>query len=315
MADENDGVNERQARDNEKAMRADQRFEYSAIVDRERLKLPRRARMIVWPVVNIEEWDITRPMPRQYSNPPGGQSIVPDVQNWGWHEYGMRVGIWRIMEVLKKHRIEPTMSINARVCETRPRVAQAALDGGWEFMAHTYVQMPIHKVDDQRAMMRQTIDVLEKFTGKTPTGWLGPGRGQTPATLDYVAEAGFKWFGDWVMDDQPFWVKTLHGPILSIPYSVELNDIAIMVTLQQDSDAMLKRTRGAFDQMYRESARNARVLAFGVHPYISGAAHRIRYFDAMLAYMKKRKDVVFWQGEQIYDWYARAVPAKSVSRP
>ena len=109
------------------------------------------------------------------------------------------------------------------------------------------------------------------------------------------------------MDDQPFWVRTKHGPILSTPYSVELNDIAIMVTLQQDSDAMLKRARDAFDQMYRESAKNARVFAFGVHPYISGAAHRIRYFDAMLAYMKKHKDVVFWQGEQVYDWYRRAV--------
>jgi peptidoglycan/xylan/chitin deacetylase (PgdA/CDA1 family) len=300
-----------QAKDNESAMRADQRFEYSAIVDRKPLKLPRGARMIVWPVVNIEEWEITRPMPRQYSSPPGGQSVPPDVQNWGWHEYGMRVGIWRIIEALRKHRIKPTMSINARVCETRPRVAQAALDEGWEFMAHTYVQMPIHKVEDQRAMIRQTIDVLKKFTGRLPSGWLGPGRGQTGATLDYVAEAGFKWFGDWVMDDQPFFAKTKHGPILSIPYSVELNDILIMVSLQQESDAMFKRARDAFDQVYRESAKGARILSFGVHPYISGAAHRIKYFDAMLAYMKKHKDVVFWQGDQIHDWYAKAVGART----
>lgn len=305
MPKKNDPVAQ-QARDNETAMRADERFDYSAIVDRKPLKLPRGARMIVWPVVNIEEWEITRPMPRQYSSPPGGQSVPPDVQNWGWHEYGMRVGIWRIIEVLRKHRIKPTMSINARVCETRPRIAQAALDEGWEFMAHTYVQMPIHKVEDQRAMIRQTIDVITKFTGKTPNGWLGPGRGQTGATLDYVAEAGFKWFGDWVMDDQPFFVKTKHEPILSIPYSVELNDILIMVSLQQESDAMFKRVRDAFDQQYRESAKGARILAFGVHPYISGAAHRIKYFDQMLAYMKKHKDVVFWQGDQIYDWYSKA---------
>ena len=86
------------------------------------------------------------------------------------------------------------------------------------------------------------------------------------------------------MDDQPFFVKTKHAPILSIPYSVELNDILIMVSLQQESDAMFKRVRDAFDQTYRESAKGARVLAFGVHPYISGAAHRIKYFDAMLAY-------------------------------
>ena len=314
MQDQNTDASAQQARDNENALRADQRFTYSAIVDREPLNLPRGARMVVWPVVNVEEWEITRPMPRQYSNPPGGQTAVPDVQNWGWHEYGMRVGIWRIFDVLRKHRVKPTMSINARVCETRPRIAQAALDDGWEFMAHTYVQMPIHKVEDQRAMIRQTIDVLQKFTGKAPTGWLGPGRGQTPATLDYVTEAGFKWFGDWVMDDQPFFVTTNHGPIMSIPYSVELNDITIMLSLQHESDAMFKRVRDAFDWMYRESAKSARVLAFGVHPYISGAAHRIKYFDAMLTYMKKRKDVVFWQGEQIYDWYTNAATVKAPGR-
>lgn len=289
------------------AMRPDQRFEYSAIVDRPKLRLPGRKRLIVWPVVNVEEWEITRPMPRGLSRPPGGVIVGPDIQNWGWHEYGMRVGIWRIMEVLHKHRIVPTLSINARVCETRPRIARAALDAGWEFMAHTYVQMPIHAVEDQRAMIRQTMDVLTKFTGRAPAGWLGPGRGQTYATLDYLAEAGIKWFGDWVMDDQPFWAKTTHGDILSVPYSVELNDISVALIQNQESGAMFTRARDAFDQIYRESANGARVIAIAVHPYITGAAHRIKYFDAMLAYMRKHKDIVFWQGEQIYDWYSGIV--------
>ena len=99
----------------ETAPRPAQHFEYSAIIDRPRLKLPRGARMIVWPVVNVEEWNIERPMPRGLSAPPGGQSAVPDIQNWGWHEYGMRVGIWRLIESLRRHRIRPTVSINAKV--------------------------------------------------------------------------------------------------------------------------------------------------------------------------------------------------------
>jgi peptidoglycan/xylan/chitin deacetylase (PgdA/CDA1 family) len=296
-----------ESRAESEALRLQQRFDYSAIVDRPKLKLPKGVRLIVWPVVNIEEWSIDRPMPRGVSNAPGGQASLPDTQNWGWHEYGMRVGFWRLAESLAKHRIRPTLSINAKVCETRPRVAQAALDAGWEFMAHCYEQMPIQAVADQPAMMRQTIEVLQKFTGRRPTGWLGPGRGQTWATPDHMAANGFTWFGDWVMDDQPFWVKTATKPLLSIPYSVELNDITIMLTGLHESDAMLRRAKDAFDQVYRESAKQPRVLSFGVHPYISGAAHRAKYFDAMLRYFRSHKDVVFWQGEQIFDWFSGQV--------
>lgn len=297
--------------DDERALKPQERFEYSAIVDRAPLALPAGARLAICPVVNVEEWEITRPMPRQVSNPPGGVSVVPDIQNWGWHEYGMRVGIWRIFDSLQRRGIVPTLSINARVCETRPRIAEAAMAAQWEFMAHCYVQMPIHKIADQRAMIQQSIDVLARVTGKQPRGWLGPGRGQTYATLDYIAEAGFDWFADWVMDDQPFYVKTTHGPLLSIPYSVELNDITIMLTGQHESDAMLKRVRDAFDRMYEEAAGSARILSFGVHPYITGAAHRIRYFDAMLDYLQKHDGVVFWTYSQVHDWFARCRPPTS----
>lgn len=308
MAEGKEGASATVSEDEERAMKPHERFSYSAIIDRQPLELPKNARLVVCPIVNVEEWEITRPMPRQVSNPPGGVSVVPDVQNWGWHEYGMRVGIWRIADALKRRGIVPTLSINAKVCETRPRVAEAAREAGWEFMAHCYVQMPIHKVPDQRAMIRQSVDVLTAFTGKRPTGWLGPGRGQTYATLDHVAEAGFQWFADWVMDDQPFYVRTTHGPLLSIPYSVELNDITIMLTGQHESDAMLRRVRDAFDQMYEEAAAGARILSFGIHPYITGAAHRIRYFNEMLDYLTGRDGVLFWTGSQIYDWYRQAGP-------
>ena len=140
--------------------------------------------------------------------------------NWTWYEYGMRVGFWRLMRALKKAKVTPTMSLNAKVCETYPEATAAARDAGWEFMAHSYVQMPIQQIaDKQREVMDQSIDILKKFTGKTPTGWLGPGRGQMYDTLDHVTAAGLTWFGDWVLDDQPFWVKTANGPILAVPYS------------------------------------------------------------------------------------------------
>ena len=167
------------------------RFAYSSPFTRPKLKLPGKGRMIVWSVVNIEEWEITRPMARQLSIAPQGQSVIPDMPNWTWYEYGMRVGFWRLMRALKKAKVTPTMSLNARVCETYPEATAAARDAGWEFMAHSYVQMPIQQIaDKQREVMQQSIDILQKFTGKTPTGWLGPGRGQMFDTLDHVAEGG-----------------------------------------------------------------------------------------------------------------------------
>src|SRR5262249_28630275 len=192
-----------------------ERFGYSSPFTRPALKLPGKGRIIVWTVVNIEEWEITRPMARQLSQPPMGQTPIPDMPNWTWDEYGMRGGFWRLMRALEKAAVTPTMSVNAKVCETYPEVAKAARDAQWEFMAHSYVQMPIQQIADQRAVMRQSIEIIEQFTGKKPTGWLGPGRGQTYETLDHVGECGFTWFGHWLLAAHPFYVNTAPPPLLA----------------------------------------------------------------------------------------------------
>ena len=289
------------------AWKTPERFEYLPIVDRPKLKPPAKGkRVIVWPVVSVEEWDVTKPMPRTVGLPPGGQIFLPDVQNWTWHEYGMRVGIWRFLDVFRKHGIRPTVTLNAKVCETRPRLAKAMMDDGWEFMAHCYEQMHIAKISDQRAMMKHTIAVMKKFTGRFPAGWLGPGRGQSFATLDYLTELGFKWFGDFVMDDLPTWMRTKTGPILMVPYTTELNDIPVMVGAQHESDVFIKRCQQIYETIHREALQhdNPRVFAFAVHPFVTGAAHRINYFDQMLSFLRSKDDVVFMNSEQIYNWYA-----------
>ena len=288
------------------------RIPYSSPFRRPPLVAPDGAKLIVWPVVNIEEWEIGRPMPRQASNPPNAAAVagaVPDMPNWTWHEYGMRVGFWRLLEAFEKRGIKPTVSLNSKVCETCTPVAAAIRDAAWEVMAHCVVQMPIHQVKDQRAMIRESVAQIEDFFGRAPSGWLGPGRTQTFETLDLVAEAGLDWFGDWILDDQPLWVKTTSRPLVAVPYSVELNDITIMVTGLHESDAMLKRVRDAADRLLAESTDSARVLAFGVHPYVSGAAHRIRYFEEMLDGLARTPGVVFMQGDAIRRWFAAQVPA------
>jgi peptidoglycan/xylan/chitin deacetylase (PgdA/CDA1 family) len=177
-------------------------------------------------------------------------------------------------------------------------------------MAHCYEQIPIQKIADQPAMIAKTIEVIQKFSGMKPQGWLGPGRSETFATLDYVKEAGFRWFGDWVLDDEPQLVKTKHGPLVSVPYTVELNDIAIMLTNLQDSDALFIRMKDSIERVLEEAQHGAKVLAFGVHPYISGATHRIKYFEMMLAYLRELPGVVFWNGTQICDWYESSLGVK-----
>ena len=180
-----------------------ERVPYSAIVDRPPLVLPGGARMVVWTIVNVEDWGIERPMPRTVLSPPMGQPLLPDLPNWAWHEYGMRVGFWRLLDCLQKFGVTPTLAINGVVCRNYPRIAQAAKDAGWEFMGHGWLQTPMHKVEDQRAAIRDTIEAIRAFSGKPPRGWESPGLTETFETIDHLAEAGIEYVADWVLDDQP----------------------------------------------------------------------------------------------------------------
>jgi allantoinase len=280
-----------------------ERCDFSAIVDRPPLKLPGGARLVLWPIVNLEVWDISRPMARQVLPAPTGVPLLPDVPHWSWHEYGMRVGVWRFFDLFKKHRIKPTLAINARVCEDYTRVAEEARREGWEFMGHAYDQMPMHKHDDQRAMIDRTMDILERFTGKRPIGWLGPGLTQTLETPELLAAAGVKYIGDWVYDDEPGTIRTDNGPLVTLPYTVELNDITIMVVQQHESDYLTRRAIDMFDRLYAEGERRAKIMALAIHPYISGQPHRIKYLEEIYDYANRFAGVLHWNGEEIYEWY------------
>src|SRR5437867_13223290 len=166
-----------------------ERLDFSAIDHRPPLKLPGDLRLIVWPVLALEHWDISRPMARVVISPPQGQPLLPDIPNWSWHEYGMRVGFWRIKKLLQRLGVSPTVTLNAKVCETYPQVVDACVECGWELNAHSYDQVPMHKLEDQRATIRRSIELIEKFPGTRPRGWFGPGLTQTLDTLDHLAEA------------------------------------------------------------------------------------------------------------------------------
>jgi peptidoglycan/xylan/chitin deacetylase (PgdA/CDA1 family) len=147
------------------------------------------------------------------------------------------------------------------------------------------------------------MDILEKFTGKRPIGWLGPGLTQTLETPDLLAAAGVKYIGDWVYDDEPTVIRTAKGPLVTLPYTIELNDIPMMMVQHHESDYLLKRTIDQFDRLYAESKDRAKICALAIHPYISGQPHRIKYLEAIYDYVNKHEGVLHWNGEQILDWY------------
>ena len=285
-----------------------ERLDYSPIAARPPLALPGGARLAVWVIVNIEEWDITQPMPRTVLTPPAGGSPMPDIPNWAWHEYGNRVGFWRILELFDRLAIPGVLAINGSAIGAYRPIAEAALQRGWEFVGHGFTQRNMQKVPDEAEDIRRTTAAIEAFAGRRPRGWLGPGLTETWQTPDLLAEQGYDYVCDWVLDDQPVWLRTRTRPILGVPYTQECNDVAMMLIQHHKASEYRDRALDQFEQLHADAAGSARVMALVLHPYIMGAPHRLRYVREALEAMRARDGVVFWTGEQIADWYRAAGP-------
>jgi allantoinase len=283
-----------------------ERAKYSAIVDRPKLHLPNGERVVIWTIVNVEVWDIARPMPRQVLVPPTGVTTLPDVPNWSWHEYGMRIGFWRFHALYERLKIRPSLSVNARVCIDYPRVAQACKDAGWEFMGHSFDQRPMHGESDAVAMIERSVKTIREFTGKPPIGWMGPGLTETYDTPDQLKAAGIKYICDWVWDDEPAEIETKNGPLYTLPYSLDTNDIPVMAVQYHEASYWTQKCKDAFDRLYEEGASRPKIMAIAIHPYLSGQPSRIKYLEAIYEYTAKFNGVLYWTGEQILDWYLKA---------
>ena len=215
----------------------------------------------------------------------------------------MRVGFWRFLEVLKQRGIRATFAVNGTACTEYPEACHAAHQAGWEFMGHGFVQKPMHRVEDQATAIRQTMDAITALTGSPPRGWESPGLTETEDTIDLLAQAGIEYVADWVLDDQPVPIKTRHGPMVSVPYTVEVNDVVISAVQQHASDELLRRGRDQFDQLYKEGATIPRVMAISIHPYLTGVPHRIRYLEALYDHILSHDDVMVCTGAEILDIY------------
>jgi allantoinase len=286
------------------------RIPYQALFDRPKLTLPGGKKLAFWVILNVEDWRIENSMPRTVLSPPMGQPMLPDVPNWSWHEYGMRAGFWRQMKALTDRNIPTTLAINGNVCDSYPRVAEAARDAGFEFMGHGFVQGPMHKVENQNDAIKRTVDTIGAFTGKAPRSWESPGLTENNETLDLLRANGIEYVADWVIDDLPQEIQTPHGIITSVPYTVETNDIVIHALQHLPSDVFVQRCKDQFDRLYLEGADNARVMALSIHPYITGVPHRIRYLEEVLDYVIGHDGVALMTASEIGDWYRNEMHTK-----
>ena len=207
------------------------RADFSPIFQRQPLRLPGGARVAVWVIINIEEWDIYEAMARTVLPTPQGREVIPDIPNFAWFDYGLRVGFWRLKRVLDQRGIKATVSLNASVCLTYPQIVEQSLKSGWEMMGHGFIQRVINAESDEREVIQRSISTIREFSGTAPRGWMGPGLAETFDTPDILAEEGIEYVCDWCNDDQPYEMKVKSGRLVAVPYTLELNDIPIYIVL------------------------------------------------------------------------------------
>jgi peptidoglycan/xylan/chitin deacetylase (PgdA/CDA1 family) len=279
------------------------RLPYRPITERPAMALPGGARVAVWTIVNVEVWSPARPMPRMVVPPPMGRTLLPDVPNWAWHEYGMRVGFWRFVEALGSRGLKASFAVNGAAIETYAPACRAAHAAGWDFVGHGFVQRPMHDLDDQKDAIARTIGAIGDLTGKPPRGWESPGLTETADTLDLLQTAGIDYVCDWCLDDQPVRMTAGTGSIVSVPYSVEVNDVVISAVQQHASDEIERRGKAQFDRLYRDGATAPRVMAISIHPYLTGVPHRIGHLERLYDHILGHEGVVHWTGSEILDWF------------
>ena len=279
------------------------RFEYSGIGRRPPMRLPDGARVAVWVTPNIEHFQWDKPaisitgMTTRFS---------PDVLNYGWRDYGARVGVWRLFEIFERQGIPATAALNSDVCRFYPQIIEEGRRLGWEWMAHGRSNSEIiatDSEDEERALIREVLDTIERATGRRARGWLGPALTETHRTLDLLAEEGVEYVADWCNDDHPYRMKTRKGSIVALPYALEIGDIPVFMEQGGSGEDFYKLIVDQFDVLYQEGAANARVLSIAVHPFLVGHGFRAKYFEKALAYIRSHDKVWLTTGGALLDWY------------
>jgi len=285
------------------------RIPYQMASQRAALAPPGGKPLIVHLVVNVEHWRFDHPMPRKLLTAPHGVESVPDVPNYSWAEYGMRVGMPRLLKLFADRGLPASTSINAGVVDAYPACADAMLEAGWEFIGHGMHQQSMQAEKDEASLIDAALDRLRSFSGQQVRGWLSPGLRESSDTPDLLKSAGVDHVYDWVLDDLPTWLATRGGPMIAMPYNMEINDSIIYAVEKHSSPEMYRRMVDTVSAFEPELARHPKVLALGLHPHLIAVPHRVGYLEKMLDHLQARSDVTFMTGSAIADWYQAVEPA------
>jgi peptidoglycan/xylan/chitin deacetylase (PgdA/CDA1 family) len=278
--------------------------------DRKRLPPPKPGKpLIVHIVVNVEYRPFDQPMPRKLIPGPHVNDKIPDVPNFSWVEYGMRTGFPRILDALKRRGLPASTMLNATVIDVYPRVAEVMLEANWEFIGHGWTQKALQNEPDEVAVIDKCMERIQRFTGKPMRGWMGAGLSETMNTPDVLKSRGIDYTCDWVIDDLPTWMRTKHGPLMSVPYSLDLNDGPPWAGWGMHSNVQYDRLMWTLETFEQELQTNCRVLALPLHPHLVGVPHRMNWFNKILDVLVARNDTMFVTPSQIADWYASVEPA------
>ena len=251
------------------------RVDYSPIIDRPIIKWPNGERVALWISPNVEHYEY---MPDDdAARTPWPRTPFPDVQQYSYRDYGNRVGFWRMLETLDKYNIRSCVSLNVAVLEHFPEIRDAMAERNYDYMSHGIYNtryLYTYTEEQEREFYRDTIETLKLHTGKQLKGMLGPAISGTERTPDLMAEAGLIYHTDWMHDDQPVPIKVKSGKLISVPYSIELNDSSLLRDNHYEGDYFARICKAQFDQLYKEGAESGRVMCIALHPFLIGQPPR-----------------------------------------
>ena len=288
-------------------------FEFSALPKRPKWSWPNGAKLAFWICPNVEVFHLDTAMPNDSQERPTGREAIPMVRQWAQRDYGNRVGIWRVMEVLAKHDIRASAATNSDICRHMPVIVEEMLKLDWEIMGHGKTNT--HRVneiapEEERVFVKEAFDTIEEVAGKRPAGWLGSGLQETWNTLEFLLDNGCKYVSDWVNDDQPYRITVGGRELISVPYSFEANDSAALWRNKQSMPEFERMIRETFDVLYEEGHDSARVMCISLHPFVIGQPDRIRSLDRVLSYIRSHSGVWYATGSEIMDAYLKAAPGR-----